>query len=238
MKNISVNYTRLCDKLWQRPHDDFDDSDATWYCNVPLGEKTLGNFMTNINKKCRLSQVYTNHSIRATGAIILAKHMFRNSQIMAVTGHKSVASLSLYQRVDKEDKIRMGQTLTDNVLSEPSKILALPPAAAKQCSHTALPVYAKPAVELRSSEPEYPICKSRNQYTPAVLPKDGPLPPTAFKPKHLLKTAGTDINEYLKGVDMTQLFTQFREPAVNARCPQMFNNCQVTIVNDITIQKP
>ena len=28
-----------CDKLWQRPHDDFDESDATWCCNVSLGEK-------------------------------------------------------------------------------------------------------------------------------------------------------------------------------------------------------
>lgn len=28
-----------CDKLWQRPHDDFDESDTTWYCNVSLGEK-------------------------------------------------------------------------------------------------------------------------------------------------------------------------------------------------------
>ena len=107
---------------------------------------------------------------------------------MAVTGHKSVASLSLYQRVDKEDKIRLGQILTDNVLSEPSKILALPTATANQCSHTALLVYTKPAVELPSSEPAYLIFKSRNQYTPALLRKDRPFPPTALKPKYLLKT--------------------------------------------------
>ena len=132
----------------------------------------------------------------------------------------------------------MGQTLTDNVLSEPSEILALPPATAKQCSHTALPVYSKPAVELPSNKPAYPIFKSRKKYTPALLPKDGPLPPTTLKPKHLLKTTGTDINKYLKGIDMTQLFTEFREPAVNTRCPQMFNNCQFTIVNNITMQKP
>ena len=30
-----------CDKLWKRSHDDFDESDATWYCNVLLGERTL-----------------------------------------------------------------------------------------------------------------------------------------------------------------------------------------------------
>lgn len=115
--------------------------------------------------------------------------------------------------------------------------MSLPPATAKKCSHAALPVYTKPEIQLPSSEPEYPIFKTRHQYTPALLPKDGLLPPTAFKPKHLLKTTGTDINEHLKGVDMTQLFTEFTEPAVNTQCQQIFNYCQVTIVNNITIHK-
>lgn len=46
---------------------------------------------------------------------------------MAVTGHKSVQALSMYQRVDDEDTIRMGQTLTDNVLKEPYKTMAAIP---------------------------------------------------------------------------------------------------------------
>jgi redox-regulated HSP33 family molecular chaperone len=47
------------------------------------------------NKKIKmyLSQIYTNHSIRATGATILGRNCSM-AQIMAVTGHKS-ASLSL-----------------------------------------------------------------------------------------------------------------------------------------------
>jgi integrase len=105
-----------CDRLWQRPKDEFDDSDDSWYCNAPLGEKILGTFMTNLSKKYKLSEVYTNHSIRATGATILAKNMYYNAQIMAVTGHIFVPALSMYQRVDDEDEIRMGKTLTDNAL--------------------------------------------------------------------------------------------------------------------------
>jgi len=81
-----------CDRLWQRPKDEFDDSDDSWYYNAPLGENILGTFMTNPSKKCKLSEVYTNHSIRATGATILEKNMYCNAQITAVTGHKSVAS--------------------------------------------------------------------------------------------------------------------------------------------------
>ena len=43
---------------------------------------------------------------------------------MVVTGHKYVQALSMYQQVDDEDKIRMGKTLTDNVLKEPYKTMA------------------------------------------------------------------------------------------------------------------
>jgi hypothetical protein len=50
--------------------------------------------------------------------------MYCNAQVMAVTGHKSVQALSMYQRVDDEDRIRMGKTLIDNVLKEPYKTMA------------------------------------------------------------------------------------------------------------------
>ncbi|VDI73208.1 Hypothetical predicted protein [Mytilus galloprovincialis] len=114
----------VCDKLWQRPKDQFWEEEPSWYYNIPVGEKTLGNFMLYLSKKFNLSEIYTNHSIRATGATVLAKNSYCNAQIIAVTGHKSVASLSLYQRVDNDDKIRMGQTLTESI-TEPSKALAL-----------------------------------------------------------------------------------------------------------------
>jgi integrase len=48
--------------------------------------------------KIYLSQIYTNHSIRATGAIILGRNCSM-AQTMAVTGHKSASSVAVYQRV-------------------------------------------------------------------------------------------------------------------------------------------
>jgi hypothetical protein len=114
-----------CEKLWQRSKDEFCDDDHIWYNNVPVGKKTLGSFMSVLSKKCDLSQTYTNHSIRATGATILAKNSYCHSQIMAITGHKSVASLALYQRVDDDDKIRIGQILTRSLTNETAKTLAL-----------------------------------------------------------------------------------------------------------------
>ncbi|VDI27689.1 Hypothetical predicted protein [Mytilus galloprovincialis] len=97
--------------LWQRPKESFNDDDTIWYCNSRLGEKTLAKFMTKLSEGAKLSQIYTNHSIRATGATILTKSMFNPSQIMAVTGHKSVQSLNVYQRTDTEEKIAMGHAM-------------------------------------------------------------------------------------------------------------------------------
>ena len=80
--------------------------------------------MSRLSKDCDLSKIYTNHSIRATGATILSKSMFNASQVMSVTGHKSVQSLSVYQRVDDDEKIMMGNALTENIA--PKSTLALP----------------------------------------------------------------------------------------------------------------
>ena len=52
-----------------------------------------------------LSQIYTNHSIRATGATILGRNCsMPMAQIMAVTGHKSASSVAVYQRVSSKEK--------------------------------------------------------------------------------------------------------------------------------------
>ena len=42
--------------------------------------------------------------------------MFRPSQVMSVTGHKSVQSLSVYWRVSDEEKIQMGESLGMNLV--------------------------------------------------------------------------------------------------------------------------
>ena len=85
-----------CDKLWQRPKGtnrySVYDEDSGWYCNVPIGEKALARFMSKLSGKCGLSQTYSNHSIRSTGALLMSIH-HRNSgrvqQIMTTrgTGH-------------------------------------------------------------------------------------------------------------------------------------------------------
>ena len=107
------------ERLWQKPLDSFSENSPVWYCNSGMGEKTLSRFMSRLSKSCGLSLIYINHSMRATGVTILSKNMYGAAQIMAVIGNKSVQSLTTNQRVDTEDKIKMGQTLTENVTLVP-----------------------------------------------------------------------------------------------------------------------
>ena len=55
-----------CNRLWQFPKDSFDISDEYWFQKRPIGKDTLASFMSTLSKKTGLSQIYTNHSIRAT----------------------------------------------------------------------------------------------------------------------------------------------------------------------------
>ena len=98
-----------CERLWQRPKASFLPNETCWYTNSPIGAKTLQKFMPTLSEKCQLSKRYTNHSIRATGATILSHQRFNPAQIMSVSGHKSVSSLSVYQHVGESEKISMGK---------------------------------------------------------------------------------------------------------------------------------
>ena len=108
LKYISKLNTK-CNRMWQRPKDTFTDGDEIWYINSPVGEKTLSKFMTKLTTLCNLSQSYTNHCIRATGATLLSRANFSPAQIMSVTGHKSISSLAVYQRVSNTEKLQMAK---------------------------------------------------------------------------------------------------------------------------------
>ena len=66
--------------------------------------------MSNISKFCGLSRIYTNYSIRVTGTV-LNWDDFSPKQIMSVTSHKSVQSLTIYQCVESHEKMTKGKSL-------------------------------------------------------------------------------------------------------------------------------
>ena len=123
-----VKYTQhlhpKCDALWARPC--VSPKSDIWYYNCPVGQTTLGRFMKDLSVKYNLSQIYTNHSIRVTGATILTRNKFPASAIKEITGHRSISSLAIYQRVNDEEKIEMGKSLSESVVPNMPKPNAWP----------------------------------------------------------------------------------------------------------------
>ena len=68
----------------------------TWYENKPLGIHKIENKIKEISVAANLSQIYTNHCIRATTTTILSNAGVENRKIMSVTGHKNEGSLQSY----------------------------------------------------------------------------------------------------------------------------------------------
>jgi hypothetical protein len=54
------------DSFWQRPRDNVTENDNIWYQNSAVGHNTLGKFIKAISIDAGLSQLYTNHCIRAS----------------------------------------------------------------------------------------------------------------------------------------------------------------------------
>ena len=128
-----------CEMMWPMPLANVEMStDTVWYNKKKhWGKNTLGKFMSDVSKKCQLSQIYTNHCIRVTRATVLTRKKFSASEIMSVTGHKSVQSLATYQKTEDKQKVVMGKALFDSMtnkdaqqqksLPPPTQYLALPP---------------------------------------------------------------------------------------------------------------
>ena len=116
------NYINALDKrvdfLWQRPKFKFPkNKEYPWYIIKQVGHNTHEKFMGDLCKKANLSKHYTNHCIRVSGVTNLTRANFTSKQVMSVSGHKSIESLSLYQRVNEDEKMMMGFCLTYSLLN-------------------------------------------------------------------------------------------------------------------------
>ena len=104
-------------EMWQQPLKKIPkDPTAPWYKKEQLGHNPLEKLMGRLSEKIGLSDHYTNHCIRVTGATNLTRAKFTASQIMAVMGHKSIQSLAIYQKVHDDERMRMGISLMYRLL--------------------------------------------------------------------------------------------------------------------------
>lgn len=99
-----------CESFFQQPRGQEYLRSCIWYTKAPVGVNTLGNFMSLISKKAGLKNTYTNHCIRATTVTSLRKAGVAPSDIVAVTGHRSIASIESYSSCTND----MQRTCQDN----------------------------------------------------------------------------------------------------------------------------
>ena len=117
-ENYLGHLNEKCPFLWQTPNDAaFEKGENIWYKNKRIGENTLGQFMTELSKNVVMQKKYTNHCLRVTGTTNLTRCNFTSKQIMSVTGHKSLQSLSMYQRVKADEKMMMGMSLAYSLIN-------------------------------------------------------------------------------------------------------------------------
>ena len=109
-------------------------SEQYWYNGKRVGVNSIGALMRNISKDAKLSQIYTNHCIRATSVTVLANEGHEANDIIAISGHKNPSSLIPYTRKVGDSKRRkMSSTLTGFIKGEtkpkaqPSVSISVPP---------------------------------------------------------------------------------------------------------------
>ena len=105
--------------LWQRPRDSYLMEDASWYANTPIGKNPIAGFMSEISNIGKLSQRYTNHSIRATSITLLDDAEIPDRHIIKVSGHKNASSLKSYSHHVSEQKKRKISDILVNATSGP-----------------------------------------------------------------------------------------------------------------------
>ena len=91
------------DAFFQRPKE-IVSYYGPWYDAQVIGIKTLSSMMKTISSDAGLSQIYTNHCIRATCITTLDNNGFEARHIMSITGHKSETSIRAYSKTGLETK--------------------------------------------------------------------------------------------------------------------------------------
>ena len=224
-----------CDFLWQYALEKINpEKPNVWYSRRNIRKNTLGIFMSEVSKQCKLSTIYTNHSIRVIGCTVLTRCNLSSSEIMSVSGHKSVQSLAIYQKTRDHQKHEMGKALFDSMTKKEEDITRM------QCVTAPKQMQALPP-----PEPTVMSAQSETALVPAANVNENFVP---FQPNFEdhddvtdvdLLSALCGINENADGSinSVTTTLANTRNTSNFVTMPNsMFANCQIGTIN-ITINK-
>ena len=79
-EKMFIHLHPMCNKLWQSPAK--DTTGAVWFHNKGLGKEMLDSFMGRLSAACKLSRVYNNQSLHATGIELIRRNRYAPSFIL------------------------------------------------------------------------------------------------------------------------------------------------------------
>ena len=108
-------------RLWQKPKQgEIFYIDEEWYEKRHVGHDPLERFMKFLAKDANLStNIYSNHSIRATCICTLDNNGFEARHITAISGHKNESTIKTYAtKCPDEKKKEMYQALNTTIVQK------------------------------------------------------------------------------------------------------------------------
>ena len=106
-----------CEALFKYPKRAATQEDQVWYDNKPLGVNKLAGMMKDLSKLASLFKIYTNHSVRATAITLWSDAQVPSRHIMAISGHRSEASLRNYNARPSSKQLRACSDILSGALN-------------------------------------------------------------------------------------------------------------------------
>ena len=226
----------------------FKANEKIWYGPGPVGQNTLDSFITKLTDNMGLKDKgYTNHSLRVSAITNLTRNNFSNKQIMSISGHKSIESLAIYQKVNSKEKMQMGLTLGYTLLNAPMCTEIIAPAQMKRQGVPEIAASPAKAIEYPPQkkqklqfEPEEPI---PNNIIAALPNTTGDVPDASFEVSDqelmqiITETANTmEMTQYTsecQTMSTSKVTKQVVEKKTSPKMP-IFQNC--TFSGNVTFQ--
>ena len=194
---------------------------------------------STVSHNADLSKVYTNHSIRSTATTFLHRSNFTLKQIMSVTGHRSINSLAVYEKVSENEKLHMGLAMSYFLQNdEPPQIQAAPaqfrPIAPKP---VVIPAALGAPPKEKNQNVSEPTSKEIVQYEP-----EDPLLQESFQDELNFDVEAVlqDIEKQLVSLTQTEnssttSMTYQRETIKKSPNIPIFNNCKIGNIANLHI---
>lgn len=103
--------------FFQRPSTKAQEADTVWYDNAKVGVNSLSKMMKEISIGAELSQVYTNHCVRATAITLWSNAEVPSRHIMAISGHANENSISSYNSRPSVEQLKNCSTIMSSALN-------------------------------------------------------------------------------------------------------------------------